>query len=160
MVWSSAQPENVRTMVHALFSKSQKAALLAMWGRDTLGLTKQQFNMKTQVYKRLERVWDGQYKIPYSEQGRSWDQTNTMLLDDSALKAKGQPWNHIEVPEFFGKAIELQQDRVLYALAGYLEEVKWHGNVSAFIRVVPFKVGGKWDTVGAKVMNEYEEVAE
>lgn len=158
MVWSSAQPDNVRMMVRALFSPLQKAALLALWGRDTLGLTKQQFSMKTQVYKRLERVWDGEYKIPHSEQGCAWDQTNTMLLDDSALKAKGQPWNHVEVPEFLGAAIELKQDRALYAVVGYLDEARWNGNVSAFIKAVPFKVGGRWDTAGAKVLSEYGAV--
>lgn len=158
MVWSSAQPDNVRMMVRALFSPSQKAELLALWGRDTLGLTKQQFSAKTQVYKRLERVWEGQYKIPHSEEGCTWDQTNTMLLDDSKLKAKGQPWNHIEMPEFSGTKDEQEQDRALYALVGYLEEVKWSGNVSAFIREVWFKVGGKWDAVGTMVLNEYKTV--
>lgn len=158
MVWSSAQPDNVRMMVRALFSPSQKAELLALWGRDTLGLTKQQFSAKTQVYKRLERVWEGQYKIPHSEEGCAWDQTNTMLLDDSKLKAKGQPWNHIEMPEFSGTKDEQEQDRALYALVGYLEEVKWSGNVSAFIREVWFKVGSKWDAVGTMVLNEYKTV--
>lgn len=156
MVWSSAQPDNVRMMVTALFSASQKEALLALWGRDTLGLTKHQFSMKTQVYKRLERVWEGQYKILHSEVGCVWDQRNTMLLDDSALKAKGQPWNHVEVPEFFGKKNEQKQDRALYALVGYLEEVKWSGNVSAFIRGMPFKVEEKWEVTGAEVLSEYE----
>lgn len=143
-------------MVTALFSPSQKADLLALWGRDTLGLTKQQFSAKTQVYKRLETVWEGQYKIPHSEPNCAWDQTNTMLLDDSKLKAQGQPWNHIEVPEFFGTKDGQEQDRALYALVGYLEEVKWSGNVSAFIREVLFNVGGKWDVAGTKVLSEYE----
>lgn len=158
MVWSSAQPDNVRMMVNALFSAPQKAALLALWGRDTLGLTKYQFSSKIQVYKRLERVWDGQYRVPHSEQGRAWDQTNTMLLDDSAAKAKGQPWNHLEVPEFLGRAGEMKQDRALYALVGYLEELKWSGNVSAFIRGMPFKLGEEWDVTGTKVLSEYDVV--
>jgi hypothetical protein len=38
MVWSSAQPHSVRSMVDACFG-DKKDALVAMWARDTLGLT-------------------------------------------------------------------------------------------------------------------------
>lgn len=88
--------------------------------------------------------------------GMRWDQTNTLLLDDSPAKAKGQPWNHVEVPEFLGSAMEKREDRALWALVGYLEECRWRGNVSAFVREVPFEVGGKWEAVGVEVLREFE----
>lgn len=149
MVWSSAQPENVRLMVNALFTPVQKKALLARWGRDTLGLTKAQYFAKVQVYKRLERVWEGEHRV---EGG--WDQTNTVLLDDSPLKAEGQPWNHVEVKEFLGMKGEMG-DRTMVELVGYLEELRWQGNVSAFIREVPFRIGGGWVDGSKGLLEEF-----
>lgn len=139
-------------MVHALFTETQKQALLARWARDTLGLTKVQFSQKTQVYKRLERVWDGEYKVG----GGQWDQTNTVLLDDTAVKAKGQPWNHVEVEEFLGTKAQRREDRTLVALVGYLEECRWRANVSAFIRSTRFETGGVWEARGEEVLRELE----
>lgn len=42
MVWSSAQPHNVAEMVEKCFG-SDKDDLLAVWGRDTLGLGKEEY---------------------------------------------------------------------------------------------------------------------
>jgi hypothetical protein len=68
MVWTSARPENATRMVNACFTQTQKEALLALWARDTLGLTQLQYNAKTQVYKTLERVWEGEFQIKVQEE--------------------------------------------------------------------------------------------
>lgn len=142
MVWSSARPHSVGGMCATVFTPEQRSMLVAEWGRDKLGLTKKQYDSKVQVYKRLERVWDDdaiQARHPYAKDGARWDQTNTVLLDDSVVKATAQPFNVVEVPEFAGKPdppglLPLSQ------IAAYLDELRWQMDVSAFIRQTAFKL--------------------
>lgn len=144
MVWSSAQPDNVRAMVDAIFSPKQKQELLEIWARDTLGLTAAQTKQKVVVYKNLERVWS---KIPYTHGGSlggdgpgAWNQTNTILFDDSKVKAMNQPYNHVEVSAW--ENLKGQEDDVALVRAmAYLERVRWMSNVSAFMRQNPFLLG-------------------
>ncbi|KAL5360895.1 NLI interacting factor-like phosphatase-domain-containing protein [Aspergillus floccosus] len=119
MIWSSSQPETVNAVCEKLFTGKQRAALVAEWGRDKFGLTKSQYRAKIQVYKTLSTVWasdDVQASYPSSRATRKrqkgkngaaaagggphWDQTNTILIDDSKLKASSQPYNILEIPEF------------------------------------------------------------
>lgn len=44
MVWSSAQPHSVADMVHRCFAED-KEKLVAIWARDTLGLSKEDYCM-------------------------------------------------------------------------------------------------------------------
>ncbi|KAK0480069.1 hypothetical protein IW261DRAFT_110358 [Armillaria novae-zelandiae] len=127
MVWSSAQPFNVDHMVGQCF-KEEKEKLIAVWARDTLGLTSAQYHQKTQTTKDLAKPWaalsllpdrndeastlsssdDGpshsaDEPAPTSEPSRSayaHSALTTLLLDDSPLKAQLQPWNHFCVPEY------------------------------------------------------------
>ncbi|KAK2811774.1 hypothetical protein FQN50_001812 [Emmonsiellopsis sp. PD_5] len=133
MVWTSSQPGTVKEVLDRAFTKEERKMLVATWARDTLGLTKAQYNEKVQVYKRLNKVWaDPKIRTCYPElndgddvvgnikpksKGKKkkkllntqttddpnageWNQTNTVLIDDSALKALAQPHNIIEIPEF------------------------------------------------------------
>ncbi|KAJ9641834.1 hypothetical protein H2199_005047 [Coniosporium tulheliwenetii] len=105
MVWSSARPENVSLMCAQLFTPAQRALLVAQWGRDRLGLSPQQYNNKVQVYKRLSQIWDDDdiaRSHPGYLDGESWDQFNTVLLDDSHVKASSEPYNLVAIPEFVG----------------------------------------------------------
>ncbi|PBL03445.1 hypothetical protein ARMGADRAFT_866887, partial [Armillaria gallica] len=110
MVWSSAQPFNVDHMVDQCF-KEEKEKLIAVWARDTLGLTSAQYHQKTQTTKDLAKPWttlsfeDGpsHEPAPTTEPSRSayaHSALTTLLLDDSPLKAQLQPWNHFCVPEY------------------------------------------------------------
>ncbi|KAL4738678.1 NLI interacting factor-like phosphatase-domain-containing protein [Aspergillus similis] len=108
MIWSSSQPPTVAAVCEQLFSESNRKKLVAEWGRDKLGLSKSEYNTKVQVYKTLETVWSSK-KIQASHPGRvnkgkkkgpRWDQSNTVLIDDSRLKAVSEPYNLIEIPEF------------------------------------------------------------
>ncbi|KAL4976125.1 NLI interacting factor-like phosphatase-domain-containing protein [Aspergillus desertorum] len=108
MIWSSSQPPTVAAVCEKLFSESNRKKLVAEWGRDKLGLSKSEYNTKVQVYKTLETVWSSK-QIQASHPGRvnkgkkkgpRWDQTNTVLIDDSRLKAVSEPYNLIEIPEF------------------------------------------------------------
>lgn len=134
MVWTSARPENAEYMVQAAFSPAEREQLLGVWARDTLGLTDIEYNQRTQVYKRLTRVWEGEFMIPGVD-GGVWNQTNTVLFDDTDEKAKSHPFNLVCVPEFIGD----KEDNVLEQCTEYLEELKWKRNVSAYIRHAPFR---------------------
>ncbi|KAL4793492.1 NLI interacting factor-like phosphatase-domain-containing protein [Aspergillus venezuelensis] len=106
MIWSSSQPPTVDAVCQKIFSGPDRRKLVVEWGRDKLGLSKAEYNSKIQVYKTLETVWSNKKiqtscpkKGPEGQPAR-WDQTNTILIDDSKLKALSEPYNLIEIPEF------------------------------------------------------------
>lgn len=146
MVWSSARPENVGRMCAQLFAPADRARLAAEWGRDTLDLTPKQYMEKVQVYKKLSKVWrqaDTGKWHPLHSRTRSarnndfhtqrFGQHNTLLIDDSVLKASSEPHNLVRVEEFEGRPDQMQTD-VLRQVVAYLEEAKWMENVSAWNR--------------------------
>uniref|UniRef100_A0A093VC84 Putative FCP1 likey domain-containing protein n=1 Tax=Talaromyces marneffei PM1 TaxID=1077442 RepID=A0A093VC84_TALMA len=118
MVWSSSRRDTVDAICDEIFSTVQKQKL-----------DPEQFNNKVQVYKVLEKVWADkniQAKFPTKKSragkaafnslryapgldeqtemtgfmNKRWDQSNTVLIDDSTLKAAANPYNIIQVPEF------------------------------------------------------------
>ncbi|TFK24436.1 hypothetical protein FA15DRAFT_592402 [Coprinopsis marcescibilis] len=107
MVWSSAQPHSVQDMVQKTFGSGK--VLRAVWARDTLGLTQEEYNRKTQTTKNLEKPW--------AELGHS--PKTTFLLDDSPLKAHLQPWNHLCIQEYVA---EIRRDDVKVRDAEVLRE--------------------------------------
>ncbi|KAF8534617.1 HAD-like domain-containing protein, partial [Trichophaea hybrida] len=157
MIWTSARPENAARMVNAAFKEDEKGKLLAVWGRDTLGLTQAQYNAKVQVYKVLSRIWEGEFMVYHPDQPDSivFDQTNTVLFDDSTEKAVGHPYNHVHIPEFLATKDQIKSDAVLRQCIDYLEEVKWQSNVSEFIRQHPF-VYTPAETIGGVINKETE----
>ncbi|RPA87052.1 hypothetical protein BJ508DRAFT_193232, partial [Ascobolus immersus RN42] len=94
MVWSSARPHNVTDMVTGSFSKKHREQLVAIWSRENFGLKPEHYNMKIVTYKNLEMVWE-KIAHPEADDGKRWDQTNTVLIDDSVEKACAQPHNHL-----------------------------------------------------------------
>ena len=141
MVYTSARIENAQLMVDQIFTEPQRLMLAAVYARDKLDLNNAQFRGKVQVYKKLDKIWRDK-KI----QGRCiktdhWDQRNTILVDDSHLKALAQPHNLLQVPEFKGgvgkknKAINIKrQEDIMQSLIVKLEFLKWHKDVSSVIR--------------------------
>lgn len=116
MIWTSATPESLAHIMRSerLFTSREAVdACVATWGRDKLGLSKKQYEGKTQVYKRLQTVWSNptiQESHPDAAKGGHWDATNTVLVDDSVEKAAAQPYNLICVPEFVWRAQDQAQD--------------------------------------------------
>ncbi|KAI9881359.1 MAG: hypothetical protein M1830_003366 [Pleopsidium flavum] len=146
IIWSSAHPDNVTKVCQSLFSEDQRRKVVGEWGRDTLGLTAAQFKEKVQVYKRLDKIWQNEtlrHTHPEADKGGKWDQSNTILIDDSRLKAAAQPHNLLEIPEFKNRPEQSQTD-VLKQVAGYLEELRLQADVSAFIRKRSFRVDDGW----------------
>ncbi|OLL27161.1 putative FCP1 y domain-containing protein [Neolecta irregularis DAH-3] len=141
MIWSSATPVNVQAMINDCFTHEQREQLVAVWSRDTLGLTPMEYKKKVKTFKLLPKVW----RYPsFQGQVGPWSQKTTILLDDSFIKAQAQPYNHVEVPEYNAQRLQEGNDTVLRQVAGYLEELRYQENVSAFIRTKKFEVGQGW----------------
>ncbi|KAJ7621320.1 hypothetical protein FB45DRAFT_928926 [Roridomyces roridus] len=90
MVWSSAQPHSVKDMVDHCFDSEQQK-FLAIWARDTFGLSAAQYNKKIQTTKDLVKPWAA---FP------AHSARTTLLLDDSARKAHRHPYNHVCVRDY------------------------------------------------------------
>ncbi|SPN97231.1 uncharacterized protein DNG_00745 [Cephalotrichum gorgonifer] len=137
MIWSSAKPENVRSVTDRLVDPSIRASLLAVWGRDTFGLTEKDYNDRVQCYKRLTKVWENGVVGASHPMGEVWDQTNTVLIDDSFEKARSEPHNLIEIPEFSGN--EGAEEDILPQVHTYLNTLSMQGDVSRYMRQNPFR---------------------
>ncbi|KAL4258247.1 FCP1 homology domain-containing protein [Pleurotus pulmonarius] len=169
MVWSSAQPHSVDDMVHRAFCDPEVAEakdkdalvssgkLVAVWARDTLGLPSNAYFQKTQTTKNLETPW----KHFQASEGVQHSASSTLLLDDSPLKARLQPWNHLCVKEYTSemRLIDLQvlseesttsydiddycdHDLTLLAVIGALDAIKWESNVAGWIRGGGLSING------------------
>ncbi|PYI27298.1 HAD-like protein [Aspergillus indologenus CBS 114.80] len=139
MVWSSSQPFTVQNLCNRIFPGTTRKELVAEWGRDKFPLTSSQYRSKTQVYKTLDTVWRdpsiqasyprfrGKQWQPTETQG--WDQTNTILIDDSKLKAISEPYNILEIPEFTGDRGP-GDNQTLTRVLELLEELSKYDDVS------------------------------
>ncbi|PWN19790.1 hypothetical protein BCV69DRAFT_234464, partial [Microstroma glucosiphilum] len=57
LVWSSAQPQNVDSMVQAILHPAQAAQLVRVWARDTL-VPQRLYKHKSPSIKDLEVIWN------------------------------------------------------------------------------------------------------
>lgn len=148
LVWSSAVLHNVKSMCWKVFSQEQLSSpsFLGIWGREQLHLTPAQSKQKIYVYKQLSWVWGNPaFQAKQDVPGVRWDQTNTVLIDDTVEKAAAEPHNLVLIPEFrAGKP----EDRVLGRVKGYLGDLEDAANVSAAMRVKPFDFTGAGETAG------------
>lgn len=140
VIWSSARPENVQRMVNTLLPRDDLKQVVAIWGRDKFKLTPADYNARTQCYKRLTTLWNEpvvRASYPTHQQGGGcWNQGNTVLIDDSAEKARSEPHNAITLPEFTGDTNEATD--VLPKVHDYLNELCYQEDVSAYMRANPF----------------------
>ena len=144
MIWSSAKPENVRSMTDRLLDPPDRASLLALWGREAFGFTERDYNDRVQCYKRLSRVWEDPAVRDSHPMGLAWDQSNTVLIDDSAEKARSEPYNLIEIPEYLGGGDGGPDDDILPQVHTYLNTLSMQGDVSRYIRQNPFRPQDKF----------------
>ncbi|KAJ4312097.1 hypothetical protein N0V94_007618 [Neodidymelliopsis sp. IMI 364377] len=147
MVWSSARPDNVTSLVEQSLEENLRKALVAQWARDAFGLKPEHYNRNVQVYKHLDLVWKNnaiQKQHPDYTNGGRFGQHNTVLIDDSLLKANAQPYNLLQISEFSATSEQMRKDD-LREVAGYLEVLRTQQDVSKFINKGPFRHGtGKW----------------
>ncbi|KAK3403503.1 hypothetical protein B0T20DRAFT_401102 [Sordaria brevicollis] len=141
VIWSSARPQNVGFMCNQLLTKEQRTKVVAIWGRDRFGLTQADYDKRVQCYKRLKLLWaDPAVKaaMPEGAEEKEWSQANTVLIDDSAEKARSEPYNCITLPEFVGDLKEKPQ--VLPMVQEYLNVLARQQDISAYVRVNPFSI--------------------
>ncbi|KLJ11913.1 hypothetical protein EMPG_12942 [Blastomyces silverae] len=63
-----------------------------------------------------------------------WNQTNTLLIDDSFLKALAQPYNIIEIPEFANAHPPEHEEKVLDTVLRQLRVLARYADVSCKVR--------------------------
>lgn len=146
MIFTSMHHKNTAAIVDKLFTPYQRERLAGFWARDKLGLTAEQLYVKTQTYKDLNPIWLDkaiQSTHPGDEGRWGWDQGNTVLIDDSRLKAVSHPHNLLLVPEFSKEDaanlernpdVEKSEWAILQSLIVMLEELKYQTDVSRLIR--------------------------
>ncbi|KAI1138844.1 HAD-like protein [Hypoxylon sp. FL0543] len=145
VIWSSARRHNVEKMCRQLLTPEELAQVVAVWGRDRFGLTKEDYNQRVQCYKRLSKLWEDEtiaLSHPEAALGKRWSQLDTVLVDDSVEKARSEPYNIIALPEFTGDKQE--KGHILPQVHDYINECSRRLDVSAFIRSQPFKVIPDW----------------
>ncbi|KAI5824787.1 hypothetical protein K523DRAFT_314651 [Schizophyllum commune Tattone D] len=108
MIWSSAQPHSVHDMVDKCFGRAQEN-FAAIWARDTLGLKHYEYHQKTQTTKDLAIPWR-KLQLNPGYGGKPHSASTTLLVDDSPLKARLQPYNHMAIREY--DADTLRRDRL------------------------------------------------
>lgn len=145
MVYTSATAPSATAMVNSFLHPNYRSKLAAVWARDKLDLTEEQYKSKVQVYKKLDKVWADVAIQQTAPTGTKWDQSNTVLIDDSKLKALAQPHNLLQVPEYDrscdpdkakkddrAKRYKMQQN-IVHQLQLKLDELKYQVNVSRLI---------------------------
>lgn len=140
-VWSSARPQNVNNMVASLLTPEQRHQCRVIWARDRFGLSLDDYNSRVQCYKRLTRLWSNRTVMaahPDVRSGGRWDQSNTVLVDDSSEKARSEPHNLLQIPEYGGR--ENEQLFVLPQVHDYINELSYQADISRYIRQNPFKL--------------------
>jgi hypothetical protein len=138
-IWSSARPDNVKKMVAQLLTPQQINRCVLVWARDRFGLDANDYDARVQCYKRLTRVWADpavQESCPF--QGGKWDQSNTVLVDDSLEKGRSEPFNILPLPEFSGQ--ENEPADVLPQVHDYLNTLCTQSDISSYMRRNHFRL--------------------
>jgi TFIIF-interacting CTD phosphatase-like protein len=127
MVWSSGMPHTVENMLNKFFGM-YKEQLIAIWARDTFGLTDEQYNSKCLTIKDLSKVWaafDGRYSA-----------RNTILVDDSPEKAQMQPNNLVCASTFDPSQVD--DDNELKRIMDYLIGLMYRDDVTVYMKSTPY----------------------
>ncbi|RKF83891.1 putative FCP1 homology domain-containing protein [Golovinomyces cichoracearum] len=139
VIWSSARPANVRKMCHLILPPEIRKKIVTIWARDKFDLSDEDYNLRVVCFKRLTKLWsDNTVSMSHPEylRGARWDQSNTILVDDSSEKARTEPFNLIQVPEFLGDPHE--PGRILAKVFEYLKQASMYSNMSSYLRQKPF----------------------
>ncbi|KAI5287752.1 hypothetical protein KEM52_001438 [Ascosphaera acerosa] len=145
LLWTTSRPETVRRLVPAVFRARVRRGLRGVWDRSSFAdeMTPAQYDAKTQVYKRLDRVWADpaiqRGRLPPEEEEQTaiapipWSQADTLLVDDSWQKGRAQPFNLLEVPVFTARR-NAHDDATLPILLRQVRVLAWYADVSCKVR--------------------------
>ncbi|KAG0364671.1 HAD-like domain-containing protein [Gamsiella multidivaricata] len=158
MVWSSAQPHSVEAMLSFGFG-NRISNLDRVWNRDHFRLPPSDYERKVLTIKDLEYVWEGIAEEKkkkdaaahaHSKYQVEFDQTNTVLLDDSTAKIQLQPYNGVALRDFDQGLAMAGTDDELLRVRRYLEKLIYQANVSAYMRLHPYSSDAPLDNDAAK----------
>lgn len=146
MVCTSATGHNAKDMVKKLLTEEQQTKLVTIRARHTFGLTQQQYATKVQIYKNLEDIWEDPVVDSAIPPGAdAWSMANTVLIDDTILKAKAQPHNLIQVPQFEYTTIQggkkakaklkAREEAIMKSVQEKLDVLKYQANVASLVRL-------------------------
>ncbi|KAF9348555.1 hypothetical protein BGX34_002419 [Mortierella sp. NVP85] len=79
-----------------------------------------------------------------------FDQTNTVLIDDSTDKIQLQPYNGLTLRDFDENLAKAGTDDELLQVKSYLEKLIYQKNVSAYMRLHPFSSNAPLDSYTVK----------
>ncbi|KAF2969345.1 hypothetical protein GQX73_g4204 [Xylaria multiplex] len=97
VIWSSARPDNVKKNVRATINARrpcQGYRDLGLWNDPVIAASH-----------------------PMAANGEKWSQLNTVLVDDSIDKARSEPFNLIQIPEFIGRGGREREERFIGMVA-------------------------------------------
>lgn len=167
MLFTSATRKSADRMALELLTQGQRKQLITTRTREDLGLSPSQFRNKVQVYKDLTKVWaDSAVLKSGAKRGVKWDMTNTVLIDDSTIKATSHPHNLLLVDEFIQPetipvvdspehtAWEEVEKTVMLSVEAKLEQLRWHASVACLIRQWQEGVFGEPKVEAATVKND------
>lgn len=147
MIWTTSKPTTVRTILPVALKGRVRRKLCEVLDRSSFNLNRVQYFSKTQVYKELDRIWNDKTlqrkreeqtktvrkKLPQTKIIRGWwNQSNTILIDDSWQKAAKQPYNLLEVPAFTDS--NAGDEVTLRMVLRQLRVLSWYDDVSCKIR--------------------------
>lgn len=144
-IWSSARPQNVHKMVEQLLTPNQIEKCVVVWARDHFGLSAEDYDSRVQCYKRLNKLWEDPRVMtshPDATRGGKWDQSNTVLVDDSIEKGRSEPFNILPIPEFSGVVNEKMD--VLPQVHDYLNTLCWQSDISRYMKQIPFRLDNSY----------------
>ncbi|KAF9358651.1 hypothetical protein BGX26_001216 [Mortierella sp. AD094] len=147
MVWSSARAVSVNGMIKAGFGP-RGGQLDRVWNREHFRLHSTDYHRKVLTLKDLEFVWEeieverqsatAEELMEGNKYGMHYDQTNTVLIDDSIHKSQLQPYNRIVLTDYDLQRYKSGTDIELLKVRYYLEQLTMQQNVSAYIKRHPF----------------------
>ncbi|KAG0228375.1 hypothetical protein BGX31_006586 [Mortierella sp. GBA43] len=174
MVWSSAQAHSVAAMLSHGFGE-RVSRLDRIWDRSHFRMPQKDFERKVLTIKDLEFVWEDIAREKArksktastgtastaaaagkpSNRGKAkddvvFDQTNTVLIDDSTHKIQLQPYNGLTLKDFDEDLAMAGTDNELLKVKLYLERLVYQSNVSAYMRLHPFSSDTPLDSYAAK----------
>ncbi|KAK6541648.1 hypothetical protein TWF694_007443 [Orbilia ellipsospora] len=135
-IFSSAMQNTVLHLLKGIIPHGDRDKILQIFTREDMGLPKELFRAKVSTFKRLSMIWDS---LKSSDPESQFDQTNTVLIEDTPEKAASEPYNLIKISEYTTETHRLGQDNTLAQVAGYLEVLRKYENVSSYIRKAPFQ---------------------
>ena len=138
MVWASATAVTVHDLCMQIFDNDQRQRLVSIWARDKLDLPIEQQKKKAQAYKQLSKVWRDEVIQESALPSKPWNHTNTVLVDDCALKAAYEPYNLIQVDKFGSSYEQTSKVEEIQNIMDYLELLRIESNVANFMLLHPF----------------------